>query len=132
MTEADTILIAVRDGVLADSLRFCLEIEGFDTRFCDEHSLCPVMCVPCHRAACLVLDQDVFSRIVDEGGAELVSRCSTPVILMASDTTGRILARARSGGITVLEKPILGGVLFDAIRQAIEGNAFSAPPLRPS
>ena len=132
MTEAGTILIAVRDGVLADSLRFSLEIEGFDTRFCDEHSLCPLMRAPCHRTACLVLDQDVFSCIVDEGETALFCDRTTPVILMASDTTGRVLARARSGGITVLEKPILGGVLFDTIRQAIEGNVLSAPPARPS
>jgi hypothetical protein len=37
LAEAATILIAV--GVLADSLRFSLGLEGFDVRLCDEHSL---------------------------------------------------------------------------------------------
>lgn len=132
MTEADTILIAVQDGVLADSLRFSLEIEGFDTRFCDEHSLCPLMCAPCLRMACLVVDQEIFSRVVDEGGVERLAGHDTPVILMASQTTERMLARAKSGGITVLEKPVLGGVLFDAIRHAVERKAFSSPAVRPS
>ncbi len=132
MAEADTILIAVQDGVLADSLRFSLEIEGFDTHFCDEHSLSPLMCAPCLRMACLVVDQEIFSRVVDEGGVELLAGYDTPVILMASQTTERMLARAKGGGITVLEKPVLGGVLFDAIRQAIEKKSFSDPSARAS
>ena len=32
LAEAATILIAVGDGVLANSLRFSLELEGFDVR----------------------------------------------------------------------------------------------------
>ena len=34
LPETSTILIAVADGVLADSLRFALELEGFDAKFC--------------------------------------------------------------------------------------------------
>ena len=122
MAEADTILIAVRDGVLADSLQFSLEVEGFDTRFCDEHSLCALMSAP---TACLVLDEDVFLRVAEEGRAALLSGHRTPVILMTPDAKTRVLAHAERRGITVLETPILGGVLFDAIRQAIEKKVFS-------
>ena len=133
MARADTILIAVRDGVLADSLRFSLELEGFDTRFCDEHSLCPLMNAPCLRSACLVLDQDVFSRVVDDGAGELFAGQSMPVILMVSQKTERILAQAKVGGVTtVLEKPILGGILFDTIRQEIERKEHSSRGARSS
>ena len=63
---ADTILIAVSDGVLADSLRFALELEGFVARFCDEQSLLSDM--GRGQGACLVLDQDVFARMVASDG----------------------------------------------------------------
>ena len=43
LAEAATILIGVGDGVLADSLRFSLELEGFEVKLCDEHSLLRVM-----------------------------------------------------------------------------------------
>lgn len=134
MARADTILIAVHDGVLADSLRFSLEIEGFDTRFCDEYSLSPLMHAPCLRNACLVLDQDVFSRIVDEEGNKgLPARPDMPVILMVSQKTERMLARAKAGGVTkVLEKPVLGEVLFDTIRQEIERKGNSGHCAHPS
>ncbi len=131
MAGADTILIAVRDGVLADSLRFSLELEGFDTHFCDEHSLGPLMTAPCTRSVCLVLDQDVFSRVVDDGAGGFFAGHGMPVILMVSQKTERILAHAKTGGVTrVLEKPILGGVLFDAIRQEIEKKEYSSHGLR--
>lgn len=133
MAQAETILIAVQDGVLADSLRFSLELEGFDTRFCDEHSLCPLMSASCLRGACLVLDQDVFSRVVDGGGPEFFADQGMPVILMVSQKTERILAHAKVGGVTtVLESPILGDVLFDTIRQEIERKEYSSRGTRPS
>jgi hypothetical protein len=34
LAEAATILIGVGDGVLADSLRFSLELEGFEVKLC--------------------------------------------------------------------------------------------------
>lgn len=127
MARADTILIAVRDGVLADSLRFSLELEGFDTHFCDEHSLGPLVNAPSPRRACLVLDQDVFSRVVAERAGEFFAPHSMPVILMVSQKTERILTHAKIGGVTrVLETPILGGILFEAIRQEIEKKEYSA------
>ena len=43
LPEARTILIAVADGILADSLRFSLELEGFDAEFCDGCSLLSAM-----------------------------------------------------------------------------------------
>ena len=121
MAQAETILIAVNDGVLADSLRFSLELEGFTTRFCDESSLLPAMSAPHARGGCLVLDQDVFARMEGEDAGILADQ-GMPVVLMVSLTTKQVLARAAAAGVTeVVEKPLLGGVLFDAIRQAMGG-----------
>lgn len=126
MSEAGTVLIAVRDGTLADSLRFSLELEGYETRFCDEHTVSPLLRAPCVRGACLVLDQDVFSRVEEAGESEFPGHPSVPVILMVSQKTERLLAKARTGGVTeVLEKPILGGLMLETIRQVLEKNGSS-------
>ena len=131
MSQSGTVLIAVRDGMLADSLRFSLELEGYETRFCDEHALSPILRAPHLHGTCLVLDQDVFSRVAQAGESELPSDPGVPVILMVSQKTERLLAKARSGGVTeVLEKPILGGVMLETIRQVIEKNKPSSRPMR--
>ena len=119
VAQADTILIAVGDGVLADSMRFTLELEGYETRFCDEHSLLAAMTVPCRRG-CLLLDQEVFGRLASKENVGLFAGRDMPVILMVSHSTKQVQARAVAAGITrVVEKPLLQGDLFAAIRQAI-------------
>jgi FixJ family two-component response regulator len=129
LAQAETILIAVSDGVLADSLRFSLELEGFETLFCEEHSLLASMSAPCVRGGCLVLDQDVFARVVDGADGAIFADRSMSVVLMVSHITKRVVARAEAAGITkVVEKPLLDGVLFAAIRQAIDSKAHSGPP----
>ena len=35
MAQSGTVLIAVRDQVLADSLRFSLEVEGYEAKLCE-------------------------------------------------------------------------------------------------
>lgn len=133
MSQTGTVLIAVGDGILADSLRFSLELEGYETRFCDEHALSPLLRAPCLDSACLVLDQDVFSRVSEACNKEFPGDSGVPVILMVSQKTERLLAKARNGGVTkVLEKPILGGLMLDTIRQLIEKNGRSSDSLRVS
>lgn len=132
VAQAETILIAVSDGVLADSLRFSLELEGYETRFCDEHSLLPAMSAPCVRGACLVLDQDVFSRVEEETAGLFAAR-GLPVILMLSQSTKRVLAKAEAAGVTeVVEQPLLGPTLVHTIRQVIGRNECSRAALRRS
>jgi FixJ family two-component response regulator len=129
LAQTETILIAVSDGVLADSLRFSLELEGFETRFCDEYSLFDTMAAVRARAGCLVLDQDVFARMVDGTRGAIFADHGVPVVLMASHATKRVVARAEAAGVTeVVEKPLLGAALFTAIRQAIDSTAHSSPP----
>jgi len=122
VAEAGTILIAVGDGVLADSLRFSLELEGFDVRLCDELSLLRAMEMSDAARGCLVLDQDVFARMVEGKGDRRFAESGIPIILMVGHKTERVVARAEAAGVTrLVEKPLLGGVLFDAIRTAISG-----------
>jgi FixJ family two-component response regulator len=127
---AGTILIAVGDGVVADSLRFSLELEGFEVKLCDEQSLFRAMAVA-GASRCLVLDQDVFARLV--GGDGRFAAFGIPVILMVGHNTDRVVAFAEKAGITnVVEKPLLGGVLFDAIRTALRKMPSGGPAPWPS
>ncbi len=114
-----TILIAVGDGVLADSLRFSLGLEGFDVRLCDEHSL-PRSMAGADAPGCLVLDQDVFARMLNGRSERRFVGLGFPVILMVGHKTEKAVARAVQAGVThVVEKPLLGGVLLDTIRSAL-------------
>jgi FixJ family two-component response regulator len=122
LAEAGTILIAVGDGVLADSLRFSLELEGFDVRLCDEQSLLRAMEMNDAARGCLVLDQDVFARMVEGKDDRRLAESGIPIVLMVGHKTERVVARAEAAGVSrLVEKPLLGGVLFDAIRTAING-----------
>jgi FixJ family two-component response regulator len=117
LPDAQTILIAVGDAVLADSLRFSLELEGFAAKLCDERSL--VSAAKAEVRGCLVLDQDIFARLADAD--EAMARLGIPVVLMVGNMTQRLLDRAKVAGVThVIETPLLGSVLFDEIRKALD------------
>ena len=119
LAEAATVLIAVGDGVLADSLRFSLELEGFDVRLCDEHSLSRAI-AGADAPGCLVLDHDVFARMVNGSFEGRFAGLGFPVILMTGHKTEKVAARAAQAGVThIVEKPLLGAVLLNAIRSAI-------------
>jgi FixJ family two-component response regulator len=112
------ILIAVRDPVLADSLRFSLELEGYATKPCES---------PLERLAdlelrtCLLLDQEVFAALRCGSGAAV--RFALPTVLMVNQRTRRLIDHANSAGVTtVVEKPLLGRILFEAIQSALDGS----------
>jgi FixJ family two-component response regulator len=112
---------------LADSLRFSLELEGFDAQLCDERSLLPVKV----RSAlgCLVLDQDVFARMAEGKGLVALAELGIPIVLMVGHPTPRLLARARVAGVTrVVEEPLLGGMLSDAVKHALDDVASQNRP----
>jgi hypothetical protein len=108
---AGTVLIATRDGVLADSLRFSLELEGFDALALAE------------MPGCLLLDQDVFERIVESGNERLLAGSAVPAVLLIEAMTQRLFGLINKAGIAnIVEKPLLGRDLLDAIGDAIAGG----------
>ena len=126
MADAGTILIAVADGVLADSLRFSLELEGFAVKLCDEFTVTRALLSDGKRR-CLVADQAVFARIV-EREPDLAAR-GIPVVLMVGYKTHRIVDRAESAGVAeVVETPLFGRALFDAINSALDRAELRAQP----
>jgi FixJ family two-component response regulator len=134
VSKAGIILIATGDGVLADSLRFSLELEGFEARLCDELSVFSAL-ASAEMPGCLLLDQSVFERIVEDGNGRLLAGSAIPIVLLVEAMTKRLLGRVNEAGIAgFVEKPLLGRVLLDAIEHAISargrvrvaGNALSA------
>ena len=122
MPKAGTILIATGDGVLADSLRFSLELEGFEAKLCDELSLLPALAAS-EAPGCLVLDQDVFARMIEGEDERLLGEIGMPVVLLVGTLTRRLLDRASAAGVAKLvEKPMLGGVLLEAIWKVMGGE----------
>src|SRR4029078_13152130 len=100
-------LIAVGDGVLADSLRFSLGLEGFDVRLCDEGSL-PRAMAGGERPGGLVLYHDVFARMLNGDNERRFVGLGFPVILMVGHKTEKVIARAREAGAThILAQPLL-------------------------
>lgn len=124
MPTAGTILIATRDGVLADSLRFSLELEGFAARLCDEISLLSSLAAT-ERPGCLVLDQDVFDHIVEGKSDRLLAESSIPVVLLVEAMTRRLFKRANVASIAkIVEKPLLGEILVEAVRDVIDAGSL--------
>ena len=118
----DTVLIAVRDAVLADSLRFSLELEGYDARFC-EPSLEP----PADGAlkACLLLDQDVFVDMVGSGNSQAIRRLGVPTGLMVNQRTQRLLDHASAAGVTeILKKPVQSRDLAAVLARVMRHDAL--------
>jgi FixJ family two-component response regulator len=121
LAKSGTVLIAVRDTVLADSLRFSLELEGYEAKLC-EPQIDGV--ADGKLRTCLLLDQDVFTSLWAKGGSGVLRRFRLPTVLMVNQRTPRVMDHAMAAGVTtVIEKPLLGGILFDAIRSALDGNA---------
>jgi hypothetical protein len=105
----------VRDQVLADSLLFSLELEGYEARFCEPlEQLTDV-----ELSTCLLLDQEVFGTLWGKRGTGALAQFGLPTVLMVNQRTQRLMD---AGVTTVVEKPLLGRVLFDAIRSALDGS----------
>lgn len=121
MAEAGTVLIAVRDSALADSLRFSLELEGYEAKLCKP----PIeQLADIELRTCLLLDQEVFTTVWSRRGSDVLARFGLPTVLMLNQRTQRVIDDATAAGVTILiEKPLLAGVLFDAIRSALDVNA---------
>jgi DNA-binding NtrC family response regulator len=121
LAQSGTVLIAVRDQVLADSLRFSLELEGYEAKLCEP----PINGLANgEHQTCLLLDQEVFTTMWGRGGAGILTRFGLPTVLMVNQRTPRVMNHAVAAGVTtVVEKPLLGGILFDAIRSALDGTA---------
>jgi FixJ family two-component response regulator len=118
--DADRVVLVIDDDpAVRASLRFALEIEGFAVHvFATSDELLARETLPA--AACLVVDYILPTM----NGLELVAALrdrgvDSPAILITSDPPARLRREAAAAGLTLVEKPLLGNGLADAIRSAL-------------
>jgi two-component system, LuxR family, response regulator FixJ len=111
------VVIVEDDPAVRNSLKFSLELEGFDVRtyasgadLLDAHDVCA--------GSCLVIDQ----RMPDLSGLDLITmlrdrQISAPAILITSHPNAWVRKRAADAHVPIIEKPLLGNALVDQIRQ---------------
>lgn len=114
MSKRSSILLFVGDRPVLSSLEFALALDGFDVAdgTAEEGEI--------SSACCLVVDQGYRGN----GAtflAELRQRgCGVPAVLLVTNPTAAVRARAAAVGAVVIEKPLLGDELTHALRDALD------------
>ena len=116
--QSGLIIVVDDDAAVRKSLKFSLEVEGFVVRTypTGEYLLNEAEIPACR---CLVIDQ----KLPGMDGIDLVTmlrdrKIFAPAILITTHPSAALQARAARAGISIVEKPLLGGTLLDGIRQA--------------
>jgi FixJ family two-component response regulator len=112
-----TVIVVDDDKALRDSLKFSLEIDGFDVQVYPSalkllaEADFPAKC-------CLVIDQNMPGMTgLDLIAALRARNISTPAILITSHPNAAVSERAAKAGVFIAEKPFLGNDLVERIRQ---------------
>jgi two-component system, LuxR family, response regulator FixJ len=119
------VLVVDDDAGVRDSLKFTLEVEGFEVRiYSSAQELLNENGLPA--SSCLVTDYHMPAMT----GLELVDqlrdrRVSIPAILITSLPNENLRNRAAVAGIAVVDKPLLGNRLLASLRKAFEGQSKS-------
>lgn len=129
--EAARRLVAVVEDDLAvlGALRFALETDGFAVAsYCSGAELLAQRALP--EGSVLVID----FRLPDMTGIELLAllrgrNVKLPAILMAGQPSPALRAQAAEAGMIVVEKPLLGDSLVEAIGRMIGHEAPCAPAM---
>jgi len=114
------ILIVDDDPAVRDSLKFSLELEGFEVHTCRDGA--ELLAHPCLlKSDCIVLDYKMPGldglNVLRQLGERQVT---VPVIMITGPVTENLRDRAiRAGASLVLEKPLLDGALTDMIRELV-------------
>jgi two-component system response regulator FixJ len=119
-----TVLVLDDDSAVRDSLKFSLEIEGFEVRtYASPMDLLNDTALLA--ASCLIVDYHMPTM----NGLDVVEslrnrRRSMPAILVTSHPNSGIRERAAAAGVILVEKPFRGAFLMDCIRTALDpGNS---------
>ena len=120
-TPRDIVLVVDDDPAVLASLKFALEIEGFVVevfRSAGELFARPLPASP----ACVVVDY----RLPGMDGVALVSALRTrgveiPAVLITTDPPPHVRQKAGEAGLAIVEKPLLGNALAEAIRSVVNG-----------
>jgi two-component system, LuxR family, response regulator FixJ len=124
-TNKTVMLVVDDDPAVGNSLKFVLEVEGFQVRvFSSAEELLNEDSLP--DASCLVVDY----YMPQMNGLELVSHLRDrnvliPAILITPAPSQNLRNRAAAAGVPIVEKPLLGSRLLDSIREAFDGDTKS-------
>lgn len=112
------VIVVDDDPAVRNSLKFSLEIEGFNVRVYGSGSeLLSEREFP--DCSCLVVDQ----RMPGITGLDLIAKLrehlvSAPAILVTSHPDAELARRAAGAKVPIVEKPFLGNTLVERIRDA--------------
>jgi two-component system response regulator FixJ len=115
------------DPAVRNSLKFSLEIDGFVVRtYGNADEL--LSDAQLSQFSCLVVDQHMPGTSGLDLAAELRHRqISVPVILITSHPPRVLIARANEAGVPIVEKPLLGNVLLEKIRDMVGPSTRPIP-----
>ncbi len=116
------VLAVVDDSAFRSSLQFALELDGFLVKVFETGDML-LQLDPLPGRACLVIDY-VLPRT---DGIEIVNALRErgidfPTILMATNPPLRLRRQVFEAGLGLIEKPLLGNHLSEAIRSALAGR----------
>jgi two-component system, LuxR family, response regulator FixJ len=115
------------DPAVRNSLKFSLEIDGFVVRtYGNADEL--LNDAQLSQFNCLVVDQHMPGTSGLDLAAELRHRqISVPIILITSHPPKVLIARADEAGVPIVEKPLLGNVLLEKIRDMVGSSTRTIP-----
>jgi two-component system response regulator FixJ len=118
-TTKDVVLVIDDDSDVRASLKFALEVDGFSVEAFRSAEDLLARALP-GSAACLVVDY----WLPGMDGVELVAKLrargvETPAFLITTDPPPHIRQRATDAGLAIVEKPLLGNALAEAIRSTL-------------
>lgn len=122
-----SVVVVDSDPAVLGALKFALELEGFGvTAFRSGTEALAQRNLPL--SGCLVTDFN----LADMSGLDLVASLrdravQLPAILLTSDPPARLRRRAAAAGMQIVEKPLLGDTLGEAIREALSDQPAVLP-----
>jgi FixJ family two-component response regulator len=111
------------DAAVLASLKFALEMEGlFVEAYQDPADL--LMRAEPQNTNCLILDYNLpGTNGLDLLGALRKKGVAAPAIIITSNPGPWLRQRAASEGVLIVEKPLLGNTLLDAIHASLGGRS---------
>jgi len=117
------VIVVDDDPAVLNSLKFSLEIEGLSVS-CYHSGTELLSAADSLKSGCMVIDYHLF----DMNGLELLRKLrdrsiSIPVLLITSYPSAALRKQAAVAGVQIVEKPLFGNLLLDAIRGVLARQA---------